>query len=993
MHKLVKNRILITMILLVTMLLSLVPVVTSAEGNEDILAEECGRTEEAAVVLSEQADSNNEEFEGTGQENTEAESDTDNVTEVPDTPEVPDSTGEETKTEDVTPPPSEQPEVSPETSIEETDGVSEESAMTEDIQSIPVENPEDIPDTNEEVQPFMAPLRGPMSGGSYTLGNGASFPGLNEAMDAASDGDTITVTGDLTETQEISIDKNIILKAGDNSASITFTGSTGLKVNSGKILTLGSGESGPILQLKTGEVKVTNGKLFFQAGVQLEGKGVVLEGSSAQGTFTGGEITTGQSSEPYIAIWVKDGASIDTISGGIYHGSDHALNINGVGSTIGTISGGEFSHEKNKANHSVVVVEGGGRINTISGGTYTSLTRAGVEVYNGGWIDEISGGKFSCEVIPEDLTYYNYGGNDWLYNYFSGLLICTLNPNASVEKTGVGKISGGNFSGTHGLYTVGYVSSPDNGQVTIGEISGGNFQGKKLEGSDNAQGGALIGQFTYINSITGGSFTSDAGPAIYVTIDPSFTQGSPRTEIGEISGGIYQTVGNNTAMLIQTAHVGLISGGKFFCGDDIAGAKSLDVNSRAQIDKITGGLYWGKINIESGRTSLEPDLNGERGEARYWGHGDLDRSVIGEYHHDPITNEGEHVVYPKYTVDGKTFSYFPSTYAGAVACYEMTPKDKFNPKEWILFDRDHKCTGYFKETSGDKKGSFDWSGKSTAQWYADNGYGAKESIYTLEPAYYEETFLTSSELSGKKFIYLQRRPALSFVANSPLASAALTGSAPPTQYILPYHSNDRRNGIAWEDEYGQWEQIFKVPGNPGNLELAGYKFKGWNTQADGKGLNLREGKYYLMPLKDVTLYAQWEPAGVKITYDPNGGVFRGSTGLTSEAHLIGDEIKIAEAATRSGYKFLYWEGSKYFPGDTYEVVGDHTFTAVWEKETPGLRPSGIRVTNPSNQYFVTISEAPTQKRITNLPATGSHDSYLSALGLLAIGLILILKKR
>ena len=302
MYKLVKNRILITMILLVTMLLSLVPVVTSAEGNEDILAEKCGRTEEANVVLSEQADSNNEEFEGTGQENTEAESDTDNVTEVPDTPEVPDSTGEETKTEDVTPPPSEQPEVSPETSMEETDGVSEESATTEDTPSIPVENPAELPDTNEELQPFMAPLRGPMSSGSYTLGNGASYQSLNEAMAAASGGDTITVTGELTETQEISIDKNIILKAGDNSASITFTGSTGLKVNSGKILSLGSGESGPILQLKTGEVKVTNGKLFFQAGVQLEGKGVVLEGSSAQGTFTGGEITTGQSSEPYIAI-------------------------------------------------------------------------------------------------------------------------------------------------------------------------------------------------------------------------------------------------------------------------------------------------------------------------------------------------------------------------------------------------------------------------------------------------------------------------------------------------------------------------------------------------------------------------------------------------------------------------------------------------------------------------------------------------------------------
>lgn len=177
---------------------------------------------------------------------------------------------------------------------------------------------------------------------------------------------------------------------------------------------------------------------------------------------------------------------------------------------------------------------------------------------------------------------------------------------------------------------------------------------------------------------------------------------------------------------------------------------------------------------------------------------------------------------------------------------------------------------------------------------------------------------------------------------------------------------------------------------PEDPQRSGYKFIGWNTQKDGRGTAFTADTNIE---SDITLYAQWESAGVKITYDPNGGEFRGSTGLTSENHLVGEKMTIAEAATRSGYKFLYWEGSKYFPGDTYEVVGDHTFTAIWEKETPGLRPSGIQVTTPGKQYLVTISNPPTQKRITNLPATGSHDSYISALGLLAIGLILILKKR
>ena len=68
-----------------------------------------------------------------------------------------------------------------------------------------------------------------------------------------------------------------------------------------------------------------------------------------------------------------------------------------------------------------------------------------------------------------------------------------------------------------------------------------------------------------------------------------------------------------------------------------------------------------------------------------------------------------------------------------------------------------------------------------------------------------------------------------------------------------------------------------------------------------------------------------------ITYDPNGGTIDGSRKPVKETHHIGDEITIRSAPSRSGYDFLYWKGSKYYPGDSYTVTGDHTFVAQWSR--------------------------------------------------------------
>ena len=68
-----------------------------------------------------------------------------------------------------------------------------------------------------------------------------------------------------------------------------------------------------------------------------------------------------------------------------------------------------------------------------------------------------------------------------------------------------------------------------------------------------------------------------------------------------------------------------------------------------------------------------------------------------------------------------------------------------------------------------------------------------------------------------------------------------------------------------------------------------------------------------------------------ITYNANGGKFSDDSNLKIEKYKEGENIIVIDAPTRPGYKFLYWKGSKHYPGNEYTVVGDHTFTAVWQK--------------------------------------------------------------
>ena len=126
---------------------------------------------------------------------------------------------------------------------------------------------------------------------------------------------------------------------------------------------------------------------------------------------------------------------------------------------------------------------------------------------------------------------------------------------------------------------------------------------------------------------------------------------------------------------------------------------------------------------------------------------------------------------------------------------------------------------------------------------------------------------------------------------------------------------------------------------------AGYKFTGWNTQANGNGTSYSpNSSIQFGDNTDVTLYAQWEAKKYKVSYDLN---YVGATEecATKENVLWGnDKLLPTTDPTRTGYKFTGWytatENGKKVEGTTkYSEIAENdgveqvTLYAYWTANT------------------------------------------------------------
>lgn len=131
---------------------------------------------------------------------------------------------------------------------------------------------------------------------------------------------------------------------------------------------------------------------------------------------------------------------------------------------------------------------------------------------------------------------------------------------------------------------------------------------------------------------------------------------------------------------------------------------------------------------------------------------------------------------------------------------------------------------------------------------------------------------------------------------------------------------------------------YKLPENAFGAPSENQEFKTW--EVDGK--EVAPGTEITIE-KDTEVKAIWEEIMIKITYNPNGGNWNNDSANKTIEVKKGTTITIMEAPVKDGFKFKYWKGSEYHPGEKYTAVEDHTFTAVWEENKkpgyPDVNPS------------------------------------------------------
>ena len=155
-------------------------------------------------------------------------------------------------------------------------------------------------------------------------------------------------------------------------------------------------------------------------------------------------------------------------------------------------------------------------------------------------------------------------------------------------------------------------------------------------------------------------------------------------------------------------------------------------------------------------------------------------------------------------------------------------------------------------------------------------------------------------------------------------------SPPKNDYTLHYETNGAgnipdRTALAFD-------AVDLAPKD--ELTMKGHDFKGWYMDSDFTREYLSQNSYADIVENEITafeatLYARWEKKEYTLTFDLNGGNYGGNSENVVRKYKFEEKIKIPDAPEKKGYKFLYWKGSAYRPGQEYTVTEDHRFVAQW----------------------------------------------------------------
>lgn len=97
------------------------------------------------------------------------------------------------------------------------------------------------------------------------------------------------------------------------------------------------------------------------------------------------------------------------------------------------------------------------------------------------------------------------------------------------------------------------------------------------------------------------------------------------------------------------------------------------------------------------------------------------------------------------------------------------------------------------------------------------------------------------------------------------------------------------------------------------FENGEFRFKNWNTRADGTGTSYSDG-YTINPTEDMTLYAQWGYTQYSVRFDANGGT--GLMAIQTFEHTVSSKLN-PNLYVREGYTFTGWNTKADGKGTSY----------------------------------------------------------------------------
>ena len=136
---------------------------------------------------------------------------------------------------------------------------------------------------------------------------------------------------------------------------------------------------------------------------------------------------------------------------------------------------------------------------------------------------------------------------------------------------------------------------------------------------------------------------------------------------------------------------------------------------------------------------------------------------------------------------------------------------------------------------------------------------------------------------------------------------------------------------------------------------------------------------------------------VRLTFDPADGVWADGSNQPKIIYAaVGDIVTIPAGPAKKDLEFLYWQGSKYYPGQAYEITEDHIFVAKYSDDADDTNEAVIvswGANDNSNQASLPVTK---QQLVQQLPQTGEASALTQPVTLIsfaALALALVLRKQ